>query len=149
MEVDFLSIVSFEETKVAGRIKPRDCRGGRTVVTLHLALRKAKLILQLPTSAFERIVERKIQVGVALVRRRRLLHIDFATIRQREPDVDFVKSAFAMSKTRPFQHNAARGHAAPELLESGNMLFDGALDLGRSGHPLKFNLGDVCMELST
>jgi hypothetical protein len=139
-EVDFLSIVGLEKTKLAGWIKPRDRSGGCAFVMLRLTLRTAKLVLQLPAGAFERVVERKIWVGVALIRRRRPFHIHLAAVRQGEPDMDLVKPALAMPKTGPFQHNAARGYTAPALLEFGNMFFNDIFDLGGSSHPLKFDL---------
>ena len=47
---------------------------------LHLPLRAANLILELPAGVLEGIVEGECQIGMALIRRRRPFHIHLASL---------------------------------------------------------------------
>ena len=94
VEVDLLSVAGLEEAEIAGRIKPHDRSNRRALMMLHLSLRAANLILELPACVFEGIVEGECQIGMAFVRWRRPFHIDLAAVRKRETNMDLVKSAF-------------------------------------------------------
>ena len=50
---------------------------------LHLSLQLASMILKLPTRPFERIVNREIQIGMALIGLRGAVDIDFPTVWKR------------------------------------------------------------------
>ena len=115
VEVDFLSVAGLEEAELARRIKPDDRSNRRAFVMLHLPLRAANLILELPAGVLESIVEGECQIGIPLVLRRRPSHIHLAAVGKRETNVDLVQTAFAVMLTGPFQHDPARGYATPEL----------------------------------
>jgi hypothetical protein len=106
---------------------------------LHLSLRAANLILELPACVLEGIVDGECQIGMPSIRRRRPFHINLASVRKRETNMDLVKSAFAVMPPRPLQHDSARGYATPPLLEFGHMFLDGILDSRGCGHALKFD----------
>ena len=58
-----------------------------------MALQVANLVLQTTPGKLECIVDRKINVGVALVGIRLVPNIDFLFVRQSEPDMDLEKTA--------------------------------------------------------
>jgi hypothetical protein len=62
-------------------------------MSLHTALQATNLVLQTTPGTLERIVDRKINVGVALVGIRLVPNIDFLFVRQSEPDMDLEKTA--------------------------------------------------------
>ena len=84
---------------------------------LHLPLRAANLILELPAGVLEGIVKGECQIGISLVCRRRPSHIHLAAVGKRETNVDLVKTAFSVMPTGPIQHDPARGYATPTLFE--------------------------------
>jgi hypothetical protein len=57
---------------------------------LDLTLHAANLILKLPTSVFEGVVDRECQIGMPLVRRRSPRDIDLSAIGKDEMYMDFV-----------------------------------------------------------
>ena len=56
-----------------------------------MTLQAANLVLQTTPGTLECIVDRKINVGVALVGIRLVPNIDFLFVRQSEPDMDLEK----------------------------------------------------------
>jgi len=66
---------------------------GSWLMSLHMTLQAANLVLQTAPGTLECIVDRKINVGVALVGIRLVPNIDFLFVRQSEPDVDLEKTA--------------------------------------------------------
>ena len=84
MKIDFLAVGCLEEAEFAGWIEPRDGCDRRPVMMLHLPLRAARLILQLPAGALERVVDGKIQICAPFIRRRRVFDIDLAPVGKRK-----------------------------------------------------------------
>ena len=66
-------------------------------MTLHLALHLAHRVLQLPARALEGVVERELDVRIALVVLWGVADIDLAAFRQRQMNADLVKPAGAVS----------------------------------------------------
>jgi hypothetical protein len=62
-------------------------------MSLHMTLKAANPVLQTTPGTLECIVDRKINVGVALVGIRLVPNIDFLFVRQSEPDMDLEKTA--------------------------------------------------------
>jgi hypothetical protein len=105
----------------------------------HLPLQVANLILQLPARPFERIVDGKIQSGMALIGLRGAVDIDFPSLGKRQTDVDFIKPACAVMTAGRFQHHPACGHSTETLLKVSDVLGEGSLDLRPRFHALKFD----------
>jgi hypothetical protein len=66
-----------------------------------MALQAANLVLQTTPGTLECIVDRKINVGVALVGIRLVPDIDFLFVRQCEPDMDLEQTAGPVVLRRP------------------------------------------------
>ena len=58
-----------------------------------MTLQAANLVLQTAPGTLECIVDRKINVGLALVGMRLVPNIDFLFVRQSKPDMDLEKTA--------------------------------------------------------
>jgi hypothetical protein len=58
-----------------------------------MSQKAANLVLQTTPGTLESIVDRKINLGVALVGIRLVPNIDFLFVRQSEPDMDLEKTA--------------------------------------------------------
>jgi len=112
MKIDLTAIGAFQEAELPGRIKPHDRSNRRRFVLLHLPLHSAHTLLQATTRPLEGIVERKIKVGMQFVRRCGTRDIDFPPVREREADVDLVKSATAVVSAGSLQYDPASGHAS-------------------------------------
>jgi len=90
MKVHFLPVTLFQEAKLAGRIDPHNGRRGRTLVLFDLTLHAADLILKLPTSMLEGVVNCKCKVGVPLVRGRGSCDVDLPPIGKDKAYMNFV-----------------------------------------------------------
>src|SRR5271155_4632102 len=139
MEIDFAAVARFEKTELAGGIGALDRSRRRAVVLLHRALKPANVILQPAPRTLEGVVDGERQIGMPLVRRRGAADIDLAAVRQREANVHLVKSAVLMVSARRAQCDPAARHPAISLLELGDMLCNGILDLRRTRQALKID----------
>jgi len=102
--------------------------------------REAHLILQLTARALEGVVERVVEVSVALVVLRRAIDIDRAAVRQNQMDIDLVEAAGAVVAAGRLQDHAGRGNAAEALLKRRHLLVDGRTHVRPRLHALKINL---------
>ena len=102
MEIYFLAVAGLDEAELAGRIKSHHRPGGRPLVTFHLTLGAAHLILKLSARVLEGIVDGECQIGMPLVGRRRPFNVHLAAVRQRKADMNLVEAAGAVMLTGPF-----------------------------------------------
>ena len=79
-----------------------------------MALQSANLILQATPGSLECIVDRKINVGVALVGIRLVPDIYFLFVRQCEPDMNLEQTAGPVVLRWTFQHHTAGRNSAEE-----------------------------------
>jgi hypothetical protein len=63
--------------------------------------------------------------------------IDFATVREGQTNIDFIKTAGPMMAARPFQHDPASCHPAIPLLQLGHVLLNRSVELRCSAHALE------------
>ena len=122
MEIDLTAIGAFQEPELPGRIKPHHRSNRRRFMLLYLSLHSAYTLLQSAARPLERIVERKIKVGMPFVRRCGARDIDFPPVREREADVDLVKPASAVVPAGALQYDPASGHASIAFFEFGDTL---------------------------
>jgi hypothetical protein len=108
---------------------------------LHMALQAADLLLQTPSRVLKCIVDRKINVGVALVGIRLVANIHLFFIRQSEADMDLEKTAAPMMLPWTFQHDATGGDSTELLLKPCHMSRNSCAQYLLRFHSLKF---DVC-----
>jgi hypothetical protein len=114
----------------------------------HLSLRAAHLVLELPAGVLEGIVKGECQIGMPFVRWWRPFYIHLATVRKGQTNVNFVKSAFAVMLTGPFQHDPTCCYATPTLFELRHVGRNGVFDIRCSRHALKFDFGG-CLHFPT
>jgi hypothetical protein len=97
-------------------------------------------VLQTTPGTLERIVDRKINVGVALVGIRLVANIDFLFVRQSEPDMDLEKTAGPVVLPWTFQHYTAGRNSAEAFLKLGHVSRDGCAQHLLRFHSLKFDV---------
>jgi hypothetical protein len=124
VEIELMAIGGFEKAELAGGIEPRHGSDRRSVVLFHVALQTADLILQPPAGAFERIIDRKWQIGMAFICFRSARNVNLPAIRQGKPDVHLVQPTGQVMAPRAFEDDATGRQATESLLEIGDMLFD-------------------------
>jgi hypothetical protein len=107
---------------------------------LHTALQATNLVLQTTPRTLECIVDRKINVGVALVGIRLVPNIDFLFVRQSEPDMDFEKTAGPVVLPWTFQHHTAGRNSTEAFLKLGHVPRDGCAQHLLWFHSLKFDV---------
>src|SRR5262249_6708088 len=87
---------------------------------LNVTLQTADLVLQPAARPLESIVERKLNVGMALVEVWSASNIDFFSTRKREPDIDLVEASVEVAPARHLEHDPAGGYAREAILERCN-----------------------------
>jgi hypothetical protein len=105
-----------------------------------MALQAADLILQPPTGSFERIIDRKWQIGMAFVGFGGARNVDFPAIRQGKPDVHLVQSAGQVMAAWALEDDATGRQATKSLLEIGDMLFNRSASVRICIDALKVNV---------
>ena len=112
VEINLVSRGGLDEAEFAERVEFRYRPRRRAVMLLHLSLHAADLVLQLPARAFESIVERESEVGIALVILRRVVDIDLAAVGQRQADIDLIKAPGAVMAAGRFLTEGAPAEVA-------------------------------------
>jgi|HubBroStandDraft_6_1064221.scaffolds.fasta_scaffold1530254_1 hypothetical protein len=105
-----------------------------------MALQSANLVLQATSGTLECIVDRKINVGMALVAIRLVPDIYFLFVRQSEPDMDLEKTAGPVVLSWTFQHHTAGRNSAEAFLKLGHVPRDGRVKLLFRFHSLKVDV---------
>jgi hypothetical protein len=105
-----------------------------------MALQAANLVLQTPSRMLKCIVDRKINVGVALVGIRLVPNIDLFFIRQSEADMNLEKTAGPMTLPWTFQHNATGRNSAETFLKLRHVSRNGCAQHLLRFHSLKFDV---------
>jgi hypothetical protein len=105
-----------------------------------MALQSANLILQATPGSLECIVDRKVNVGVALVGIRLVPDIYFLFVRQCEPDMNLEQTAGPVVLPWTFQHHTAGRNSAEAFLKIGHVPRDGCVQLLLRFHSLKFDV---------
>jgi len=70
---------------------------------------------------------------------RGMANINFAALRQGEPDADFVQAALLVMLAWRLENHPASGDPAEALLKLNEMLGDSVADIGVRVHALKIN----------
>ena len=83
MEIDLLPVARLEEAELAGWIDSQDRPNRRALVMLHLSLRAANLILELPACVLKSIVDGECQIGMPVICRWCPFHIHLASVWKR------------------------------------------------------------------
>ncbi|MGA8885649.1 MAG: hypothetical protein WB489_03180 [Pseudolabrys sp.] len=109
-------------------------------MVLNLSLQFADLVLQLPASAFEGIIDREGRIGMPLIILPGMANIDFAALWQCEPDADLVQAALVVMVAWRLEHHPAGSDPAKASLKLGKVLDDCAADVGVRVHALKIDL---------
>jgi len=81
-----------------------------------MTLQGVNVVLQTTPGTLECIVDRKINVGVALVGIRLVPDIDFLFVRQSEPDMDLEKTAGPVVLPWAFQHPVLISHSCEQKI---------------------------------
>ena len=110
-----------------------------------MSLHAADLILQLPARPFEGIVDGEGEVGMSLVGLCGAVDIDFAAVRQRQTNINFVETATAMMVAGRFQRHATRGYAAVTLPSSLTCCAIAVRTSELASMPWKSITSDACM----
>ena len=109
-------------------------------MSLHMALHATNLVLQTPPRMLERIIDRKINVSVALVGIRLVPNIDLLFIRQSDADMDLEKTAGPVVLPWTFQHHATACNPAVSFLERRNVPRNGYAQPLLRFHALKLDM---------
>jgi hypothetical protein len=105
-----------------------------------MTLQAANLALHTTPRTPECIVDRKINVGVALVNIPLVPNIDFLFVRQSEPNMDLEKTAGAVVSPWAFQHHTTSRNSAEAFLKLGHVPRNGCAHHFLRFHSLKFNV---------
>jgi hypothetical protein len=89
---------------------------------LHVALKAPRLVLQLSARPLEGVVHGKINISVTFVVAGRMCNVDFLVLRQRQVDVDLIRTLPMMAAGR-FHDDAAGGDASKPTLQTFSMIF--------------------------
>src|SRR6516164_6247287 len=139
VKIDLVAIGSFQKTELAGSIEVLDGPDRLTLVMLHLALHSTHMVLQLSSRVLEGIIDGELQIGMALVRRRRTRDIDFATVRKRQMNVHLIETAGAVVPTRRLQHDPAGCYSTATFFQRSDMPLDRSPDIRSRPHALKID----------
>lgn len=97
-------------------------------------------VLELAAGPAEGVIKRADRIGEAFVIVTQAAHIDFASIRQGEADMNFVQAAGAMMTARRRDNDAAGRYPPKALFQLGDLVMDpGAQSFARL-RALKINL---------
>src|ERR1700677_371995 len=100
MKIDLATVGGLEEAEAREIVDASHGRDWRAVMGLDLALHPPCLFLETSPSPLECIVYRNRHVGMAVRGALRTPDIDFATLRQREADADFIGAAVVVALAR-------------------------------------------------
>jgi hypothetical protein len=105
----------------------------------YVALQAPRLVLQLSARPLEGVVHGKINIGVAFVVAGRMYDVDFLILRQRQVDVDLIRTLPVMAAGGLYDNTA--GGNAPEPILQLRDVFDDFLAQAMDGNlSLEINL---------
>jgi hypothetical protein len=109
-------------------------------MSFHMALHAANVVLQDALGVPKRIIDRRMNVGVALVGVRLVADIDLLSIRQSEVDMDLEETAGPVMLPRNFHRHAAGRNPAVSLLKRRHVPRDLRAQRFLRFHALKINV---------
>ena len=107
---------------------------------LNVTLQTADLVLQPAARPLESIVERELNVGMALVEAWSASNIDLFSTRKRQPDIDLVEASVEVAPARCLEHDPAGGYAREAILKRCNPRDNGSAQCFAGLHALKVDL---------